>query len=153
MHATSEPCIARAKTENRLTGSRLVRILDGGYEAVLRTFIAGKQRGVARFAASFAARRHWGLFLRNQAIEAFAIPKLALVDPSDSDADRVAARFGLRPSAEFARNGTALTAFLHAVAIAPEWRPGVSNPTRNGIPMNDLRLTGITVPNAFTERH
>lgn len=47
------------------------------YEAVLRTFIDRKQRAAARFAASFAPRTRWGLFLRNQAIKAFAIPGLA----------------------------------------------------------------------------
>jgi len=41
---------------------------------------------------------------------------------------------------------------LRAVAVLAEQRSGVRNPTRNGIPMNDLRLTGITVPDAFTER-
>ncbi|HEU5276165.1 MAG TPA: FAD-binding domain [Xanthobacteraceae bacterium] len=49
------------------------------YEAVLRSFIDRKQRGAARFAASFAPRTRWGLFLRNQVIKAFTIPGLAKV--------------------------------------------------------------------------
>jgi 2-polyprenyl-6-methoxyphenol hydroxylase-like FAD-dependent oxidoreductase len=47
------------------------------YEALLRTFIASKQRGAARFAAAFAPKTRWGLFVRNQVIRAFAIPGLA----------------------------------------------------------------------------
>jgi len=47
------------------------------YEAVLRTFIEGKQRGAERFAAAFAPRTRWGLCVRNQVIRALAIPGLA----------------------------------------------------------------------------
>jgi 2-polyprenyl-6-methoxyphenol hydroxylase-like FAD-dependent oxidoreductase len=47
------------------------------YEALLRTFIESKQRGAARFAAAFAPKTRWGLFLRNQVIRAFAIPGLS----------------------------------------------------------------------------
>jgi 2-polyprenyl-6-methoxyphenol hydroxylase-like FAD-dependent oxidoreductase len=47
------------------------------YENHLRAFIAAKQRGAGRFAGAFAPRTGWGLFLRNQAIKAFAIPGLA----------------------------------------------------------------------------
>jgi 2-polyprenyl-6-methoxyphenol hydroxylase-like FAD-dependent oxidoreductase len=47
------------------------------YEARLRTFISAKQKGAERFAAAFAPRTRWGLFLRNQVIKACAIPGLA----------------------------------------------------------------------------
>jgi 2-polyprenyl-6-methoxyphenol hydroxylase-like FAD-dependent oxidoreductase len=47
------------------------------YERILRDFIASKQRGAALFAAAFAPRTKWGLFLRNQVVRAFAIPRLA----------------------------------------------------------------------------
>jgi 2-polyprenyl-6-methoxyphenol hydroxylase-like FAD-dependent oxidoreductase len=47
------------------------------YERMLRGFIDAKQRGAARFAAAFAPRTRWGLFMRNQVINAFAIPGLA----------------------------------------------------------------------------
>jgi 2-polyprenyl-6-methoxyphenol hydroxylase-like FAD-dependent oxidoreductase len=46
-------------------------------EALLRTFIQSKQRGAERFAAAFAPRTRWGLFLRNQVIRAFSIPGLS----------------------------------------------------------------------------
>jgi 2-polyprenyl-6-methoxyphenol hydroxylase-like FAD-dependent oxidoreductase len=47
------------------------------YEALLRTYVGSKQLGAERFAAAFAPRSRWGLFLRNQVIRAFAIPGLA----------------------------------------------------------------------------
>jgi len=47
------------------------------YERFLRDFIDAKQRGAARFAAAFAPRTRLGLFMRNQLINAFAIPGLA----------------------------------------------------------------------------
>jgi 2-polyprenyl-6-methoxyphenol hydroxylase-like FAD-dependent oxidoreductase len=47
------------------------------YEEHLRGFIGSKQRGAERFAAAFAPKTRWGLFLRNQVIRAFAIPQLA----------------------------------------------------------------------------
>ena len=49
----------------------------GKYEALLRAYIGSKQRGAERFAAAFAPKTRWGLFLRNQVIRAFAIPGLA----------------------------------------------------------------------------
>ncbi len=55
-----------------------------GYEAVLRSFVDGKQRGAERFARVFAPRTSWGLRVRNEVIRAFAIPGLAkLVVGSD----------------------------------------------------------------------
>jgi 2-polyprenyl-6-methoxyphenol hydroxylase-like FAD-dependent oxidoreductase len=47
------------------------------YEELLRTYIESKQQGAARFAAAFAPKTRWGLFLRNQVIRAFSIPGLA----------------------------------------------------------------------------
>ena len=49
----------------------------GKYEELLRAYIETKQRGAERFAAAFAPKTRWGLFLRNQVIKAFAIPGLA----------------------------------------------------------------------------
>ncbi|MGC1178458.1 MAG: FAD-binding domain [Methyloceanibacter sp.] len=49
----------------------------GKYEELLRAYIEMKQRGAERFAAAFAPKTRWGLFLRNQVIKAFAIPGLA----------------------------------------------------------------------------
>jgi 2-polyprenyl-6-methoxyphenol hydroxylase-like FAD-dependent oxidoreductase len=47
------------------------------YEALLRPFIGLKQQGAARFAAAFAPRSRWGLFLRNQVMKTLLIPGLA----------------------------------------------------------------------------
>jgi len=47
------------------------------YEASLRTYIAIKQAGAVRFAGAFAPKTLWGLWFRNQVINAFAIPGLA----------------------------------------------------------------------------
>jgi 2-polyprenyl-6-methoxyphenol hydroxylase-like FAD-dependent oxidoreductase len=47
------------------------------YEELLRSYVVSKQRGAERFAAAFAPKTRWGLFLRNQAIKACAIPGLA----------------------------------------------------------------------------
>ena len=47
------------------------------YEARLRDFIGAKQKGAARFAGAFAPKTRWGLFLRNQIIQAARIPGLA----------------------------------------------------------------------------
>jgi 2-polyprenyl-6-methoxyphenol hydroxylase-like FAD-dependent oxidoreductase len=49
------------------------------YELLLRRFIDAKQRGAARFAASFAPKTAWGLLVRNQVIRALAIPGLARI--------------------------------------------------------------------------
>ena len=49
----------------------------GQYEARLRSFMASKQRAAERFAAAFAPRTRWGLFLRNQVIRATTIPGVA----------------------------------------------------------------------------
>lgn len=47
------------------------------YEQTLRPFIVSKQRAAERFAAAFAPRTRWGLWLRNQVIRAAAIPGAA----------------------------------------------------------------------------
>jgi 2-polyprenyl-6-methoxyphenol hydroxylase-like FAD-dependent oxidoreductase len=58
------------------TGGRHDIAFDN-YERILRGFIDSKQRGAARFAAAFAPRTRWGLFMRNHIIKAFAIPGFA----------------------------------------------------------------------------
>lgn len=47
------------------------------YEMLLRAFIETKQRGAVRFAGAFAPKTRWGLWFRNQVINALAIPGLA----------------------------------------------------------------------------
>lgn len=49
----------------------------GRYEGLLRSYVVSKQQGAARFAAAFAPKTRWGLFLRDQVIKACAIPGLA----------------------------------------------------------------------------
>jgi 2-polyprenyl-6-methoxyphenol hydroxylase-like FAD-dependent oxidoreductase len=49
------------------------------YEKILRPFIDAKQRGAERFAAAFAPKTRWGLFLRNQIVNAAAIPGFARI--------------------------------------------------------------------------
>lgn len=51
----------------------------GRYESLLRPYIKIKQRGAERFAGAFAPRTKWGLWFRNQMINAFAIPGLARI--------------------------------------------------------------------------
>jgi hypothetical protein len=38
-----------------------------------------KQRGAERFAGAFAPKSHWGLFLRNQIVNAAAFPGFARI--------------------------------------------------------------------------
>jgi 2-polyprenyl-6-methoxyphenol hydroxylase-like FAD-dependent oxidoreductase len=47
------------------------------YEAILRAFIASKQKGAERFSGAFAPRTRLGLFVRNSVIRACAIPGAA----------------------------------------------------------------------------
>jgi 2-polyprenyl-6-methoxyphenol hydroxylase-like FAD-dependent oxidoreductase len=49
------------------------------YERVLRAFMDAKQRGAERFAGAFAPKSHWGLFLRNQIVNAAAFPGFARI--------------------------------------------------------------------------
>jgi 2-polyprenyl-6-methoxyphenol hydroxylase-like FAD-dependent oxidoreductase len=49
----------------------------GAYEGRSRAYIGSKQRGAARFAAAFAPKTRWGLFLRNQVVKLAAIPGFA----------------------------------------------------------------------------
>ncbi len=49
----------------------------GKYEELLRAYTSSKQRGAERFAAAFAPKTRWGLFLRNQVIKAFSFPGFA----------------------------------------------------------------------------
>ncbi len=59
------------------------------YEEILRPFIETKQRGAERFAAAFAPKTRWGLFLRNQVIRLCAIPGLARLSFGRDIADKV----------------------------------------------------------------
>jgi 2-polyprenyl-6-methoxyphenol hydroxylase-like FAD-dependent oxidoreductase len=47
------------------------------YEAFLRAFIDTKQSGAARFGGALAPKTQWGLWFRNQVMNAFTIPGLA----------------------------------------------------------------------------
>jgi 2-polyprenyl-6-methoxyphenol hydroxylase-like FAD-dependent oxidoreductase len=49
------------------------------YEAFLRAFIDTKQAGAARFGGALAPKTQWGLWFRNQVVNAFTIPGLARV--------------------------------------------------------------------------
>ena len=61
----------------------------GKYEALLRPNVLSKQEGARRFAAAFAPKTRWGLFLRNQVIRAFAIPGLARLAIGSNIADNL----------------------------------------------------------------
>lgn len=58
------------------------------YERILRDFISAKQRG-ERFAGAFAPKSRWGLLLRNQIINAAAIPGFARIAFGRSIVDRL----------------------------------------------------------------
>jgi 2-polyprenyl-6-methoxyphenol hydroxylase-like FAD-dependent oxidoreductase len=49
------------------------------YEAFLRSYIETKQAGAARFGGALAPKTQWGLWFRNQVMNAFTIPGLARV--------------------------------------------------------------------------
>ncbi len=49
------------------------------YEAFLRAYIETKQAGAARFGGALAPKTQWGLWFRNQVMNAFTIPGLARV--------------------------------------------------------------------------
>ncbi len=44
------------------------------YEALLRSFVASKQKGAERFSAAFAPRTRWGLTARNLVVNALSLP-------------------------------------------------------------------------------
>src|SRR5262249_9667971 len=50
---------------------------SAAYERRLRDYIETKQRGAVHFAAAFAPKTRWGLFVRNQVMNACATPGLA----------------------------------------------------------------------------
>jgi 2-polyprenyl-6-methoxyphenol hydroxylase-like FAD-dependent oxidoreductase len=60
-----------------LASGRRYQDAFASYEAFLRSFIDIKQRGARRFAGAFAPKTHFGLWFRNQVMNAFAIPGLA----------------------------------------------------------------------------
>lgn len=47
------------------------------YEAFLRAYIDTKQAAARRFGGAFAPKTEWGLWFRNQVMNAFAVPRLA----------------------------------------------------------------------------
>ena len=47
------------------------------YETFLRAYIQSKQEGAARFGGALAPKTQWGLWFRNQVMNAFTIPGLA----------------------------------------------------------------------------
>ena len=59
------------------------------YEALLRSYIATKQRGAERFAGAFAPKTRFGLSFRNLVVSAFAIPGLARLAVGRDIADSV----------------------------------------------------------------
>jgi 2-polyprenyl-6-methoxyphenol hydroxylase-like FAD-dependent oxidoreductase len=59
------------------------------YEALLQPNLLSKQEGARRFAAAFAPKTRWGLFLRNQVIRALAIPGLARLAIGNNIADNL----------------------------------------------------------------
>jgi AbrB family looped-hinge helix DNA binding protein len=46
------------------------------YEALLRPYVEGKQKGAERFSAAFAPRTEWGLRARNLIVNALGVPGL-----------------------------------------------------------------------------
>jgi 2-polyprenyl-6-methoxyphenol hydroxylase-like FAD-dependent oxidoreductase len=61
----------------------------GRYEALLRSYIAAKQRGAVRFAGAFAPKTQVGVFVRNLVVRAFAIPGLAKLAVGRDVADKL----------------------------------------------------------------
>jgi 2-polyprenyl-6-methoxyphenol hydroxylase-like FAD-dependent oxidoreductase len=59
----------------------------GRYEALLRPFVVSKQTAAKRFAAAFAPKTRWGLFVRNLVIKAFTIPGVATLAVGNAVAD------------------------------------------------------------------
>jgi 2-polyprenyl-6-methoxyphenol hydroxylase-like FAD-dependent oxidoreductase len=61
----------------------------GRYEAMLRSYIATKQRGAVRFAGAFAPKTQFGVLVRNLVVTAFAIPGLAKLAVGRDIADKL----------------------------------------------------------------
>jgi 2-polyprenyl-6-methoxyphenol hydroxylase-like FAD-dependent oxidoreductase len=59
------------------------------YEALLRDFIDGKQKGAQRFAGAFAPKTPAGLYVRNLMIKAFAVPGIAKLAAGRDIMDRL----------------------------------------------------------------
>ena len=57
------------------------------YDALLRNYIAAKQRGAERFAGAFAPKTRGGLMFRNLIVKAFAIPRVARLAVGSDIAD------------------------------------------------------------------
>jgi hypothetical protein len=60
----------------------------GQYEALLRSYIAAKQRGAVRFAGAFAPKTQVGILVRNLVVRAFAVPGLAKLAVGKDIADK-----------------------------------------------------------------
>ncbi|MCP3462916.1 FAD-binding domain [Bradyrhizobium sp. CCGUVB23] len=61
----------------------------GRYEALLRSYIATKQRGAVRFAGAFAPQTQIGVHVRNLVVRAFAIPGVARLVVGRDIADKL----------------------------------------------------------------
>ena len=61
----------------------------GRYEALLRSYIATKQRGAVRFAGAFAPKTQVGVLVRNLVVRAFAVPGLAKLAVGGDIADKL----------------------------------------------------------------
>jgi 2-polyprenyl-6-methoxyphenol hydroxylase-like FAD-dependent oxidoreductase len=61
----------------------------GRYEALLRSYIATKQRGAVRFAGAFAPKTQIGVLVRNLVVRAFVIPGLAKLAVGRDIADKL----------------------------------------------------------------
>jgi len=61
----------------------------GRYEALLRSYIATKQRGAVRFAGAFAPKTQIGILVRNFVVRAFTIPGLAKLAFGGDIADKL----------------------------------------------------------------
>lgn len=59
------------------------------YEAFLKPFIIGKQRGAERFASAFIPKTRFGLWFRNMVMRCIAIPGLARFSVGRAVADRL----------------------------------------------------------------
>jgi 2-polyprenyl-6-methoxyphenol hydroxylase-like FAD-dependent oxidoreductase len=59
----------------KVDGDHLIAFAN--YERILRGYIEGKQKAAGRFASAFAPKTRWGLYFRNQVLNAASIPGLA----------------------------------------------------------------------------
>jgi 2-polyprenyl-6-methoxyphenol hydroxylase-like FAD-dependent oxidoreductase len=62
------------------------------YEAFLRAYIDAKQEGAGRFGGALAPKTQWGLWFRNQVLNAFTIPGLARLAVGKEITDKLVLR-------------------------------------------------------------